>query len=212
MFNLEKSRLEAARKLVRHFADLLQADLSVELWNGEVLPLGPGARDDIRFVVRSPRAIRRLLLHPGLMTIFELYAEGEFEITGGSPLDASRRVDHPRTRRLAKLADRKLIAKCAVPFLFMGKKSSDNAAYDKSIDRLYARGRDDKELIQFHYDVSLRFTGCFSIPKWSIPALTSRRRKPVLNKRKSPSSTASARSCGWHRATACSILAAAGVA
>ena len=165
MFNLEKSRLEAARKLVRHIADLLQADLSVELWNGEVLPLGPGARDDIRFVVRSPRAIRRLLLHPGLMTIFELYAEGEFEITGGSPLDASRRVDHPRTRRLAKLADRKLIAKCAVPFLFMGKKSRDNAAYDKSIDRLYARGRDDKELIQFHYDVSNAFYGLFLDPE-----------------------------------------------
>jgi hypothetical protein len=41
---LEKSRLRAARALTANIAEHLHGDLSLELWNKEVLPLGPGAR------------------------------------------------------------------------------------------------------------------------------------------------------------------------
>ena len=164
MFNLEKSRLDSARKLVQHIAGILRADLSVVLWNGEVLPLGPGARDDIKLQIRSPHVIRRLLRRPGLMTIFELYAEGLLDISGASPLDASRRIDHMRSLALPKLVDRKLAMTCAVPFVFMSGKIGDIAAFDKSVDPHYAKGRNDLELIQFHYDVSNAFYALFLDP------------------------------------------------
>ncbi|MCZ8172118.1 MAG: class I SAM-dependent methyltransferase, partial [Brevundimonas sp.] len=67
----------AAREVVAHIAEHLEADLSVQLWDGSIVPLGPNARDDIRLVISSPKAIRRLLLKPGLMTVFELYGAGE---------------------------------------------------------------------------------------------------------------------------------------
>ena len=79
------SRILAARRITAHVAELLQADLSLRLWNGEVLPLGPNARDDIQIVVARPSAIRRVLLKPGLMTLFELFGTGDLRIEGGSP-------------------------------------------------------------------------------------------------------------------------------
>ncbi len=165
MFNLEQRRLAAARRLVAEIAGHLQADLSVELWNGEVLPLGPGARDDVRIAVRSPGAIRRLLLRPKLLTIFELYAEDELDVVGATPLDASRRYDHFRSLELPQKFDRKLALRCALPFLFGAKPRPQVGAYDKTVDPHFARGRDDKELIQFHYDVSNDFYGLFLDPE-----------------------------------------------
>ena len=54
----------------------VNADLSLELWNGEVVPLGAEARTDIRLRIASPEAVRRLLFKPKLVTVFELYATG----------------------------------------------------------------------------------------------------------------------------------------
>jgi len=164
MFNLEERRLVAARALAAEIARHLQGDLSLELWNGEVLPLGPNARDDVRIVVRSPGAVRRLLLRPKLMTIFELYAENELDVTGASPLDASRRYDHFRSLEVGAKVDRRLAFKCALPFLFGAKNRQQIGAYDKTVDPHFARGRDDKELIQFHYDVSNEFYALFLDP------------------------------------------------
>ena len=76
-------RVTAARRIASHIAEQLQADLSLELWTGEVIPLGPKARDDIRIVLSDPSAVRRLVLKPGLMTLFELYATGDIRIEGG---------------------------------------------------------------------------------------------------------------------------------
>ena len=164
MFDLAEARLKAARVLVRHIADYLQADLSVELWNGEVLPLGAGARDDVRIKVRSPGAIRRLILRPTLMGVVELYAEGELDILGASPLLASRRWDHFRSLELAKKIDRKIALRCALPFLIGSGKFDGVGAYGRAVDGDYRRGRDDKSLIQFHYDVSNDFYQLFLDP------------------------------------------------
>ena len=70
MLDLDKRRLDAARTIIGHVAQHLHADVGCELWNGEILPLGPNARTDIRLKIRSSDTVRRLLLSPKLMTIF----------------------------------------------------------------------------------------------------------------------------------------------
>ena len=110
-------RITAARRIVAHVAEHLRADLSLRLWNGEVLPLGPGARDDIQLTLSGPGAIRRLLLRPGIMTLFELCASGDLGVLGGSPLEAADRWDHGRAIHLAKRVDRLFLAREALPFL-----------------------------------------------------------------------------------------------
>lgn len=168
--DVSDSRIVAARRIVAHVADLLQADLSLRLWNGEILPLGPNARDDIQIVIARPSAVRRLLLKPGLMTFFELFATGDIRIEGGSPLEAADRWDHGRAVHLARRADKMLVARAAVPFLLGGsdagatelpewdKTGNDGIGADKA-------GRTDKDFIQFHYDVGNDFYALFLDPE-----------------------------------------------
>lgn len=163
-------RLPAARRIIAHVAELLQADLSVRLWNGEVLPLGPGARDDIQIVIARPSVVRRLLLKPGLMTLFEMFASGDLRVEGGSPLEAADRWDHGRAVHLAKRTDKVMVAREAIPFLLGG---SDDAAtqlpaWDATGDDGVGRdkgARRDQDFIQFHYDVGNDFYGLFLDPR-----------------------------------------------
>jgi cyclopropane-fatty-acyl-phospholipid synthase len=162
----ETRKLKAARAVLREFATHLEADLSAELWNGEVIPLGPNARGDIRIVIRSPDAIRRALLHPGLDTMFRLYGEGLVDITGGTPLEAARRWDHLKALALPKKVNRRLLFKAAWPFLLSSSKNGVVApGYEKDVASGYGAARKDKDFIQFHYDVSNDFFGLFLDPE-----------------------------------------------
>ena len=163
-------RATAARRIVAQVADHLQADLSLRQWTGEVLPLGPKARDDIQIVVARPSAVRRLLLKPGLMTLFELFATGDLRVEGGSPLDAADRWDHGRAIHLASRLDKVLMAKEALPFLLGGSDagSMQLPAWDTTgNDGIGATkaGRSDQDFIQFHYDVGNDFYALFLDPE-----------------------------------------------
>src|ERR1700685_2988381 len=161
MISIESQRLKAARTMVAHLAEHLGGDLCVELWNGEVLPLGPNARDDVRIAVRSPNAVRRLMLKPQLATIFSLYAEEERDCVGANPIVLSRRFDHFKSVDLAKNFDRRIALRCALPFLLSAPRRAAAPAYDKKVQPRYAEARNDDELIRFHYDVSNDFYALF---------------------------------------------------
>ena len=166
MLDLGRKRLEAARRLVDEVAAGLQADLSVRLWDGAVLPLGPGARSDIRLAVNTPAALRRLVLSPRLMTVVELYAAGDLDIEGGSPLEAARRWDHMRALRLARGLDKRRLLGALWPFVVGRSGTGMHApAFDRAVEAKVERGRDDKALIQFHYDLSNDFYGLFLDPE-----------------------------------------------
>ena len=154
-------RLDAMRGLARHVAGHLQADLSLELWNGEVVPLGDGARDDVRIVLRSPAAVRRLLLKPSLMTVWELYVTGLLDIVGGSPMAAIRRWEHMRALKLAGKIDKLKVARALWPFALSAGSKESLAEYDKAVQGKFGAGRDDKAMIAFHYDASNAFYALF---------------------------------------------------
>lgn len=163
MLNRTDRRAEAARRVAEHVAQHLQADLSLGLWDGTVIPLGPNARTDILIAVRSPSAVWRMILSPKLMTLVELYASGEIDIEGGTPLEAARRWDHLRALKLGGAVDKLFILKQLWPFLRAGPEASGvaGAGYRGAVKRRYARGRDDRALVQFHYDVSNAFYALF---------------------------------------------------
>ena len=144
-------------EIARH----LQADASVELWNGEVLPLGPDARDDIRIRIGSPGAIGRLIRSPRLTTLVEVYLSGDLDITGASPLDALQRWDHLKAVRLKRTVNRAVILRAALPFLTAQAPGDARMGFAARVRRLAGRGRDDMGMIQFHYDVSNAFYALF---------------------------------------------------
>jgi cyclopropane-fatty-acyl-phospholipid synthase len=152
---------------VRHLAEHLQADLSLRLWNGEVLPLGPNAPSDLVVAINDEGAVTRLLRRPRLTTVVELIAEGRLDIEGGTLLDLAARRGTMNRKGLLKRLDKRLLATSLFPFLF-GPKAAGNGpghAYGGVQAEKDAQGRDNKALVQFHYDLSNAFYGLFLDPE-----------------------------------------------
>lgn len=157
----------AARKIIARLGAALGADLSVRLWTGEILPLTPGARDDLLLVVAGPDALKRFLLRPGAETAFRLIAEGRLAVQGGSPLDALDRIDHGRLVHLRRNLNVMALARDAWPLLFVSARAGEAGP---SADPDAGRGRDragraDADFIRFHYDVGNDFYALFLDPE-----------------------------------------------
>ena len=161
MNRVDSARIAGARAIVAEIARHLQADASVELWTGEVLPLGPDARDDIRLRIGSPAAIGRLVRSPRLETLVEVYLSGDLDVVGASPLDALGRWDHLKAVGLKRSVDRATILRAALPFLTARRPADAGLSFTDRVRRIAGRGRDDMGMIQFHYDVSNAFYALF---------------------------------------------------
>ncbi|MDB5569509.1 MAG: SAM-dependent methyltransferase [Hyphomicrobiales bacterium] len=163
----EDRRIEAARRLVAHLADVLDADLTVRLWTGERLPLGRNPPSgDLALAVNDPRAITRLIRRPRFATLVELLACGDLDIEGGTLIDVAHRRGRMRTKGLWRRLDKKLVLRALAPFLF-GSASAPKGeqAYGGRVAGEAAKGRDDKALIGFHYDLSNAFYALFLDPR-----------------------------------------------
>ncbi len=163
--DISDRKLAAARRLAALLAPAMQAGFSVRLWNNELLPLGPAARGDLAIAIRSPDAITRLLRRPRLSTLIDLFTAGTLAIEGGTLLD----IDAARgagARGLGRRLDKRRLAGALLPFLFAraGETGQTLAFAGSQATRAGAR-RDDRALVQFHYDLSNAFYALFLDPE-----------------------------------------------
>ena len=140
-------QIAAARRLVAHLAQTLDADLSVRLWNGERLPLGARVSDDLGFAINTPQALTRLVRRPRFATLVELLADGGIEIEGGTLLEIAHRRGQMRTKGLFRRLDKLLLARNLAPFAFGSAKESESQAFAGPIETSVEKGRNDKALI-----------------------------------------------------------------
>ena len=160
------ARISSAKRLLSHLAELLQADLSVRLWNGELVPLGPAPTDALALAIRSPTALTRLVRRPAFTTLVELLASGDLDIEGGTLLDVAERRGKMNTKGLLRRLDKRLAASALWPFLFgIARPAGAATAFNGRIAEKDAAGRDNKVLVQFHYDLSNAFYGLFLDPE-----------------------------------------------
>lgn len=158
-------RTDAIRQLAAHVAEHLKADLVLRLWDGSEVPLGPGARNDLAVAIRSPQLLTRLMRRPRLATLIEGFASGELGIEGGTLLDLAARAEGGR-RGLLKRIDKRLALRALLPFLFGTGSAATNHAFSGPGDAPeYGKGRDDKALMHFHYDLSNAFYALFLDPE-----------------------------------------------
>jgi cyclopropane-fatty-acyl-phospholipid synthase len=158
--------LTRIRRLGGHLAEVLQADFVLRLWNDEMIPLGPQPSTDLAVAIRSPVAITRLLRRPRLATVIELLAAGDLDIEGGTLLDLAARRG-ATSRGLARRLDKWLLARTLLPFLLEPSRggSKGSHAYDGPPIAVATSQRDDKALVQFHYDLSNAFYRLFLDPE-----------------------------------------------
>ena len=153
----------AARRLVMLIAQEVPADFSVELWTGEVLPLGPAADTTLRVRIAGPDAITRLLRRPGFARLAALLADGSIAIEGGTLLDLAARRGSAKTKGLLRKLGKGTLARNLWPFLVrrLPKTEDGRHGFEGRIEDTVEKGRDDKPLVQFHYDISNAFYALF---------------------------------------------------
>ena len=108
-FFAPNSQLNSIRELLHTVAEPLNLNVSVRLWNGEIIPLGSNA--DGRFIISisGPGVIGSLLRRPTLEMLIRLYATGHIDFEGGDLIDFSealkaRESNRARLKQISKVA------------------------------------------------------------------------------------------------------------
>ncbi len=160
------SRLAALQRLAESLAPHLGMDLAIRFWDGRAVPLGPHWSGDVAIALGAPEALTRLIRRPRLTTVVELVAEGLLDIEGGTLLDlAARRETGQGTRELWRKLDKALLARALLPYAFGPGRGATAHAYAGQQAARPEAGRDDKALVQFHYDLSNAFYSLFLDPE-----------------------------------------------
>ncbi len=160
-FISDQRRLATARRLFEQVGELLNARFSVRLWDGSLIPLGEHVDTDYFIAVNTPGALGKLLRRPTYENLLLLYARGDLEIHGDLiDFVAVAREKRPRNK-LKKISRTRLLTQ-ALPLLLTpaGAKSVEHRYRDDEVGRRESR-RDNKEFIQFHYDISNDFYALF---------------------------------------------------
>jgi cyclopropane-fatty-acyl-phospholipid synthase len=158
-------RIDGIRRLAQHVAGHLDADLVLRLWDGSEVALGTEARNDLAVAIRSPAFLTRMLRRPGTTTLVEAFARGDIGIEGGTLLDVAARAEGGR-RGLLRRLDKGLAIRALLPFLLGPGQAGETYGYAGPGDAAkHGEGRDDKALVQFHYDLSNAFYALFLDPE-----------------------------------------------
>jgi cyclopropane-fatty-acyl-phospholipid synthase len=165
-FSSPERQLAAARNALARVAEVLDAPVSVELWDGSRVPLGRDVHSDLRIAVRGPGVIGSLLRWPTADNLIRLYAQGGFEVLGGDLISFVEAARGSGTRKQLKQLGAGSLLRNAQPFLLApAEQGRAKLAYEG--DRL-GRGaspRANQDYVQFHYDLGNDFYRLFLDPE-----------------------------------------------
>lgn len=158
-----QSKINSIKALLNSVSEPLNLNVSVRLWNGEVVPLGPEADGRYTIGLSGPGVIGSLMRMPTLETLVRLYATGHIDFDGGDLIEFSealktRQSNRERLKRVSKT----MLAKRTLPFLFAKTDSAElsEGFRDDMVGRDESK-RKNSDYIQFHYDVGNEFYKLF---------------------------------------------------
>lgn len=153
---------DSAAKLIDQLADKLDANMSVELWDGRRLPLGRNVTSDHLVKIASPGVVASLLKGPSLDKIIRHYIHKKIDFEGGTLFDILQPLVFARTRRRLKEISKTEIFKHLSPFLLVKSEVPESTrTFDGDEKGANKTERDEEKFIQFHYDVSNEFYQLF---------------------------------------------------
>lgn len=161
----KKAQIKAAKKLFEHLAELLETRISVRLWDGTTVPLGSNVEPGLALTIKSPGVISSLLRKPTPENLLRHYARGHIDYDGADLMSFLETARVPNSRKRAKKARKSVFAKAMVPFaLAKGEPTTAEHAYEGDESGLKREQAENRDFIQFHYDVSNEFYQLFLDP------------------------------------------------
>ncbi len=157
-----EKQLASARVVLMQVAQSLDLRLSVELWDGSRLPLGSNVHPELRVILRSPGVIGSLLRWPTLDNLVRHYATGQIEVAGGDLIEFFEVARTEKSRRRLKKLPASLLLRSALPFLLApAEKTESKHAFNGDQIARSAAPRNNRDYIQFHYDLGNDFYKLF---------------------------------------------------
>jgi cyclopropane-fatty-acyl-phospholipid synthase len=161
-FSAEK-QLSSIKDVLNSVAEPLDMNVSIRLWDGDVVPLGKQVDGKFTIGLSGPGVIGSLLRRPTLETLVRLYATGHIEFEGGDLIEFSAAMKANRSNRAhLKQISKRMLVKRTLPFIFAKTEIADlsHGFNDDMVGRTEAN-RKNTDYIQFHYDVGNDFYKLF---------------------------------------------------
>ena len=158
--------LRTARKAAKLIREQVDLPLSVRLWDDSLEPLGANPTPGLAIRIETPGVLPSLLRRPTLDRAIRHYAHGRLDIEGGTWVDigAPFALANQYKRRFRKISKTKLAA-LALPFLTAKGDSPDATRGYEGDSEGWTRGQhENRDFIQFHYDVGDDFYRLFLDP------------------------------------------------
>lgn len=156
-------QLRAAHRALEHVRGSLQAPISVKLWDGSIIPLGPPSESPCTVAITGPGVIGTLLRKPTLENLLREYACGHIEIDGSDLIRFGDLARTPGKKLGLKSLDKFFLLRQVWPFLLAFDKqvSFSEDFGEGAIGRDGAASRKNQDYIQFHYDLGNEFYALF---------------------------------------------------
>ncbi|MBL8884635.1 MAG: class I SAM-dependent methyltransferase [Hyphomicrobium sp.] len=162
----DERQIEAARALVRELANKLDINAFVRLWDGSRLPLGKVARGDFEIIIRDPGVIGAMMRKPNLDTIIQQYVAKGIDFSGGTLVDFGRQLQKDGKSVKLRSKDIARLGLKLAPFIFAKSgELKDAHGFEGDITGKKRKTADNKDFIQFHYDLSNEFYALFLDPE-----------------------------------------------
>ena len=162
-----ESQLKSISEILESIAEHLDLRVSVRLWNGETIPLGRNVDPRYYISISGPGAIGSLLRRPTAETLLRLYATGQIDFHGGDLIEIRNALRTAgSSRKRLKSLSKSMLLRNALPFLFARTNGAGlRLGYTQDMVGRREERRDNKDYIQFHYDVGNDFYKLFLDPE-----------------------------------------------
>ncbi len=166
MFGDKNQRqLSVATELFTELAKHLNSPISLRLWDGSTVALGEDAQPGLEFSIKSPGVIGGLLRRPTPDNLLRHYALGYIDYHGADLVTLIEKARVKNSRKRSGQLPKTLMAKAALAFVTTKGESLDvTHEYDGDETGLKREQAENKDFIQFHYDVSNEFYELFLDP------------------------------------------------
>ncbi len=157
----DNKKLDAAQNILEHLGKKLDANISVRLWDGRMIPLGSDVQPGYFLSINNPDSFTSILRKPTMETILLNYASRDIDFHGGDIYEFAEVAREKHSKIKFKSLDKALLVKNILPLLFSSSKtpSVENIYDEDETGRKVARK--NKDFIKFHYDVSNEFYSLF---------------------------------------------------
>jgi len=166
--NKDQKQIDAAQALVRELSGNLDLDAFVRLWDGSRLPLGARAQGPFEISIRDAGVIGAMLRKPTLDTMIQQYVAKGIDFSGGTLVDFGKQLQKDGKGIKLKPKDIAKLGLQLAPFLLAKSdagKAGPAPGFEGEITGRARKTADNKDYIQFHYDLSNDFYALFLDPE-----------------------------------------------